>query len=258
MASYIQADRAMSVITPLEKDALLLIGFSGTEGISQLFHFQLDLIAENATKVAFDKLLGQRTTIQLLYPGKEQARYFSGVCCRFSQGGWDDIFTHYRMEIVPEFWLLTRRAQSRIFQQITVPDILKKVLDGLDVAYEIQGTFHPRDYCVQYRETDFNFASRLMEEEGIYYFFKHAADSHKMVIGDTPQSHVDLGKIQYEELGGGTRTEERMHRWEKIQDLRSGKYTLWDHCFELPGKHLEAEKTVMDSVPVGTVTHKLK
>ena len=77
-------------------------------------------------------------------------------------------FTRYQAEIVPQLWLLTRKAQSRIFQQIAVPDILKQVLTGLDVAYQLQGTYKPRDYCVQYRETDFNFASRLMEEEGIY------------------------------------------------------------------------------------------
>src|SRR5205823_6132971 len=98
-------------------------------------------------------------------------RYFNGISSRISQGPRDNTFTEYRIEIVPRFWLLTLRAQSRIFQQIAVPDILKKVLAGLDVSYELRGKYDPRDYCVQYRETDFNFASRLMEEEGIYYFF---------------------------------------------------------------------------------------
>jgi type VI secretion system secreted protein VgrG len=104
--------------------------------------------------------------------------------------------------MVPQFWLLTRRAQSRIFQQITVPDILRKVLEGLDVVYEIQGTFPKRDYCVQYRETDFNFASRLMEEEGIYYFFKHLDGGHKMVLANSPQSHPDLAEGSKLKLGG--------------------------------------------------------
>jgi type VI secretion system secreted protein VgrG len=165
------------------------------------------------------------------------------------------------MEIVPQFWLLTRRAQSRIFQHLTVPDILKKVLAGLDVTYEIQGSFEPRDYCVQYRETDFNFACRLIEEEGIYYFFKHANGSHKLVLANTPQSHPAVpgnSTIVYEELGGGNREDLRIFAWEKVQELRAGKVTLWDHCFELPHKHLEADKTILDSVPVGDVTHKLK
>jgi type VI secretion system secreted protein VgrG len=89
-----------------------------------------------------------------------------------TQGGRDQTMTRYSMTVVPKFWLLTQCFQSRIFQQISVPDILRKVLTGLDVEYLIQGTFEPRDYCVQYPESDFHFAARLMEEEGIYYFFK--------------------------------------------------------------------------------------
>jgi type VI secretion system secreted protein VgrG len=190
-----------------------------------------------------------------------EKRYFSGICNRISQGERDENFTRYRMEVVPQFWLLTKRAQSRIFQQMTVPDILKKVLTGLDVTYEIQGTFHPRDFCVQYRETDFNFASRLMEEEGIFYFFKHNSDGHQMVVANTPQSHPDLpntSKIIFEDVQGGNREEDRIYEWEKVQELRSGKYTLWDHCFELPHKHLEAEANILDSIQVGRVSHKLK
>src|SRR5262249_9011151 len=149
--------------------------------ISELFHFQLDLLAENRKEIPFDRLLGQKVTASLLLPGPaRKRRYFSGICSRVTQGARDRIFTAYRLEVVPQFWLLTRRAQSRIFQHLTVPDILKKVLQGLDVAYEIQGPFEPRDYCVQYRETDYNFASRLMEEEGIFYFFKHTESGHQM------------------------------------------------------------------------------
>ncbi len=261
MSTYVQADRPLAVITPLGEDALLLVGFSGQEAISQLFNFQLDLMAENDKEIAFDKLLGQRVTVRLMLPN-DRMRFFSGICSRVSQGARDETFTHYRMQMVPHFWLHTRRIQSRMFQHISVPDILKKVLSGIDVKYEIQGTFHPRDYCVQYRESDFNFASRLMEEEGIYYFFKHTEDGHEMVIANTPQSHAevpDLEKLIFEEVEGGAREEtDRCLSWEKVQDLRSGKYTLWDHCFELPHKHLETEQPIQDSVSVGEVTHKLK
>jgi type VI secretion system secreted protein VgrG len=260
MATYVQTDSPLAVTTPLGPDALLLVGFTGHEAVSHLFSFQLDLLAENRTAIAFDKLLGQSVTVRLAVSDAEN-RFFNGICNRFSQGSRGDTFTSYRMEIVPQFWLLTRRAQSRIFHHMTVPDILKKVLTGLDVTYEIRGNFEPRDYCVQYRETDFNFACRLMEEEGIYYFFKHANGSHKMVLANTPQSHPAMpgnSTIIYEELGGGNRDDLRIFAWEKVQELRSGKVTLWDHCFELPHRHLEADKTILDSVPVGDVTHKLK
>jgi type VI secretion system secreted protein VgrG len=260
MANYTQETRPMAVTTPLGKDVLLLVGFAGQEAISHLFDFQLDLIAENKTDISFDQLLGQKIAIGLKLPdGKE--RYFSGICSRFSQGQRDETFTHYRMEVVPQFWLLTRRVQSRIFQHMSVPDILKKVLTGLDFAFELHGTFQPRDYCVQYRESDFAFASRLMEEEGIYYFFKHSADGHKMVLANSPQSHADVPgatQVIYEEVIGGNRPEDRVHEWEVSQEIRPGKYTLWDHCFELPGKHLEADRMILDKVQVGMVNHALK
>lgn len=257
MVTYTQANRPMKVTTPLGPDTLLLIGFHGQEGLSQLFHYQLDLIAENGKDVAFDKLLGQPITVSLNLPGGKP-RSFAGICSRFSQGARDTTFTAYRLEMVPAFWLLTRRAQSRIFQQKSVPDILKKVLEGLDVTWEIQGTFEPRDYCVQYRETDFNFASRLMEEEGLYYFFTHEG-GHKMVVANTPQSHPDMpqaSKLIFDAETGGNRPEDRVYTWEKSQELRAGKYTLWDHTFEKPHKHLEADKTILASVAAGKVTHK--
>ena len=258
MGKYHQSKYPLEVTTPLGTDVLLLIGLSGYEGISQLYSFELELLAEKAADVSFDKLLGQKVTASIKLADGSKKRYFNGICSRVSQGEQDVEFTSYQIEIVPQFWLLTHRAQSRIFQHISVPDILKKVLEGLDVTYELQGTFEKRDFCVQYRESDFNFASRLMEEEGIYYFFKHDSGSHKMVVANTPQSHTDLGKIKYETMAGGNRPDDRIHEWQKVQELRSGKYTLWDHSFELPDKHLEADKTIQESVSAGTVTHKLK
>lgn len=260
MASYVQADRHLTVATPLGEDALLLTEFDGSEGLSQLFRFRLGVIAENGTAVDFEKLLGQKITATLALAGGE-ARHFNGICSRVGEGVPDATFTPYQLEIVPQPWFLTRIAQSRIFQQVTVPDILKQVFQGLDVDYQLQGTYEPRDFCAQYRETDFAFASRLMEEEGIFYFFKHRADGHTMVLGDDPQAHPDLpivSRIEFEDAEGGVREPDRIHAWEKSQELRSGKVTLWDHCFELPHKHLEADKPTLESALVGGVTHKLK
>ena len=257
--TYTQDGRPLAVHTPLGKDKLFLIGINGQEGISQLFSFQLDVLAENKTDVPFEKLLGQNVTVELELANGEK-RFFNGICSRVAEGEQDEFFTEYSLEIVPQFWLLTRRAQSRIFQHVSVPDILKKVFEGLEVAFELQGTFQPRDYCVQYRETDYNFASRLMEEEGIYHFFKHSSGKHQMVVANTPESHSALpsnSKIIFEKLEGGRRDEDRIYTWNKAQELRSGKYTLWDHCFELPHKHLDANKTIIDSVSAGSVNHKL-
>src|SRR5260370_31369453 len=261
MPTYTQDQRPIAVNTPLGKDVLLLIGVTGHEGISQLFNFHLDLLAEDGSKVKFDKLLGQKITVALKLPN-EKERYFNGICNRISQGGRSegDVFTSYRLEIVPQFWFLTRRWQSRIFQHINIPDILKQVLDGLDLTFEIHSTFNPRDYCVQYRESDFNFASRLMEAEGIFYFFKHTADGHKMDLANTPDSHPKFEedsekKLIYEEVFGGYRDENRILGWEKIQELRSGKNTLWDHCFELPPKTLERQPALLESDQMGNIIH---
>src|SRR5262249_40262593 len=147
--------------------------------------------AETGREIAFDKVLGQPATVRLELPGGGQ-RYFNGICSRFTQGASDATFTSYRMEVVPRFWLLTKRAQSRIFQHKTVPEILEDVLDEIDVGFKLQGSWHARDYCVQYRETDFNFACRLMEEEGIYYYFQHSEGDHLLVVANSPQGHADL------------------------------------------------------------------
>src|SRR5207237_8045517 len=130
--------------------------------------------------------------------------------------------------------------------------VRKKVLTGLDVAYEIQGDFKPREYLVQYQETDFHFASRLMEEEGIYYFFKHSQGGHTMVLANTPQSHPNipfLPTATFRQMTHpGEITEDRVYLWTKEQEIRSNKYTVWDEHFQLPYKHLEADKSIQDSV----------
>src|SRR5262249_23798698 len=105
--TYAQAAQPLSVTTPLGKDVLLLVGFTGHEAISQLFGFQLDLVAKSDAVVAFEKLLGQKITIRVTMPGGKN-RYFNGICNRVSQGHQDrvadELFTAYRLEIVPQFW----------------------------------------------------------------------------------------------------------------------------------------------------------
>lgn len=260
MASLTQKNRPLALTTPLGPDALLAIRLRGREEISHLFSFRVDVLAENRTEVPFDKLLGRPISVRFEMPGAP-VRHFSGICRGVTQGACDNDFTHYELEMVPSLWLLTKRFQSRIFQHMSVPEILRKVLTGLNVAFEIHGTFHPRDYCVQYRESDFAFASRLMEEEGIYYYFRHGEQGHLLVLANTPQSHaLVLGgdRVLFEEITGGNRPQERVHLWSKRQALASGKVTLWDHCFELPHQHLEATQTVQDSVTIGEATHTIR
>ena len=134
--TYTQTDRPLRVTTPLGQDTFLLTDFRGHEGISQLFEFHLDLLAERGTEIHFDKILGQSVTVEMRLLNGDK-RYFNGLVKRFSQGGRDETFVKFRAEVVPKLWLLTKKIQSRIFQHLTVPDILRQVFTGLDVSYRI-------------------------------------------------------------------------------------------------------------------------
>jgi type VI secretion system secreted protein VgrG len=260
MAEYTQANRPMEVITPLGKDVLLITSFIAQEGLNQLFKMHLGVLALKEREVCFDKLLGQKITVRMEMPGKKQ-RFWNGYCIRVGQGESSKVFTRYELELAPELWFATKKSQSRIFQHLKVEDILKKVLAGYKVEWGLTGKYEKRDYCVQYRETDFNFASRLMEEEGIYYYFKHENGNHTLVVADNSGKHEAVAgttTVEYRNISGQANlTDDVIYDWSKTQELASGKFVLWDHCFEMPHKHLECEKTITPSVNIGGATHKL-
>ena len=188
-----------------------------------------------------------------------QKRYFNGICTSLAQGMRGIDHTPFQMEVSPHLWLLTLRSRSRIFQNLTVPEILKQVLDIPDVVYELEGTFHPRTYCVQYRETDFQFASRLMEDEGIYYYFNHKASSHQMVVSNKAAfPELQPGDLLLQQAEGTHVQQELITRWQKRQQLRSLKVTLRDYHFQMPPKSLEAVQEIQADVKVGKVEHKLR
>ncbi|MGZ8411665.1 MAG: type VI secretion system Vgr family protein [Gemmatirosa sp.] len=265
MSTPSSQDPILRIKTPLgTSPAFAVSAFTGREAVSQLFSFQVDLLAATLTPVAFDKLLGQGVTVSMTLPDKSP-RHWHGLVRSVAQGGSSQVedgssVTAYRLVLVPQLWLLTRRKRSRIFQQQSVPDILKTVL-GSSASFDSQGTFEKRDYCVQYRESDFDFISRLMEEEGLFYFFKHSDGQHTMVVGNAPNAHPTVvgpsAKLSYDPGEGGVTPDDRIYQWEKEQSLTSGKVTLWDHTFEMPTSHLEAESNVLAAVTAGTVTHKL-
>jgi type VI secretion system secreted protein VgrG len=261
---YLEANRYLFLTTPLGADKLLLERFSGQEGLSQLYRFELDMLAENSITVDFDKLIGQKVSFGVLGmdPQQPAPRSFSGIVIEFSQGGRDPELTAYHATIVPEIWKLTRKIRSRIFQHRTVIDVLQnEVFEDFAVSWAgIQGTYQPREYITQYQESDFAFACRLMEEEGIFYFFDFTQDG-QLTVADTPQLHPDIpGKkeLSFGIVPGGGIDEQRISEWGKEQSWGSGKYTVWDHTFELPHRHLDATQTVVDAVQVGKASHKLK
>ncbi|MBX7103464.1 MAG: type VI secretion system tip protein VgrG [Gemmataceae bacterium] len=256
-----QTGRPIAVTTPLGPDKILITGFQADEAISELFRYTIDGIAKSNANIAFDSLLGQSITVKFVsMASNSPIRYCNGICRSLTLGESDGEWSRWRMEVVPKVWTLTKVTRSRIFQQLTVIDILKKVLTGIDTSYEAQGTFQPRDYCVQYRESDWNFASRLMEEEGIHYFFKHSDGAHKLVITG-PGSSPDVpapSTLTYKNVAQApTADEEFIYEWGKTQELTAGKVTLWDHCFESPNENYESKANIPTTLQTGKVSHKL-
>lgn len=246
--TYTQENRPIAIDTPLGEDTLLLRGFTGQEGISRLFSFDLDLLAESL--VSFNEIVGQRVTIRVdIDDSGRRKRYINGFVSRFALSGSDARFTYYRAEIVPWLWFLTRTADCRIFQNMTVPDIISKVFKDLgftDFKNRLEGTFEPRDYCVQYRETDFNFVSRLMEQYGIFYFFEHEEDKHTLVLANSSTVHQPCpgqAKVRCDFAAGVTSEEDSITDWQMEQELRPGKYALADYNFETPSTSLGVNVT---------------
>ncbi|MER3416572.1 MAG: type VI secretion system tip protein VgrG [Gemmataceae bacterium] len=260
-----QRGRPCYIATPLardpEREPMVVVGLHGSEAISRPFQFTVELLAAADFTIPFDKLLGEKMVVTLEYAAQDKKtakRFFNGVCDSIVEGQRDRNFVTFTLRLVPSFALLAHRVCSRIFMGKSVPEILDKVLQGLDVVFELKGRYPKREYCVQYHESDFHFASRLMEEEGIFYFFRHSAQGHKMVVADSAASHEFLEPRELFQVGVEYAHEQPFIRsWAKSQAIRSGKVTVWDNHFQLPYKHLEADKTVQDRTQVGKVSHAL-
>jgi type VI secretion system secreted protein VgrG len=250
MATYTQQGRLLAVTTPLGKDVLLLGGLSGTEGLSRLFSYELEMYSEKPDIKPAD-LIGKSVTWAIQAEGTE-SRYFNGVVSRLSTGprGLRDYYL-YRAEVVPWLWFLTRTHDCKIFQNKSVPDIIKSVFSDLgfnDFELNLNATHSPWDYCVQYRETDFNFVSRLMEHEGIFYFFRHANGKHTLVLADNKGAYdtCQEEKVVYTE---GTRATGTISSWEEQYEFRAGKWTQTDYNFESPSTNLQTSTNTLIDQP---------
>lgn len=256
---YTQENRLIAIDTPLGKDALLLTGFSGTEALSTLFRFDLKMLSENHA-IVFEDIIGKLVTVSIILADGD-VRFFNGLISRFSQGrgggeaGGDVRFSQYTATMVPWLWLLTQTADSRIFQNLSVPEIVEKIFtegNHADFKTAFHGQYGKREYCVQYRETDFNFISRLLEEEGIYYFFEHEEGKHTLVLADAPEEHKPCPKqesARYQLTAGGWADDDVITSLEKAQEIRPGKVVLNDYYFETPSTDLSV--TVPGKKPLG-------
>ena len=194
-----QATRFISVKTPLG-DVLALTDFTGHEELSRLFSFQLEMTSDQSN-IDATQIVGKNVTVTLT-ASDEDTRYFNGFISQFVADYGDGDVTTFRAEMVPWLWFLTQTADCRIFQDKTFPEIITAIFDDLGFSdYDISGIKDTHDkhvYCVQYRETDFNFVSRLAEQEGIFYYFKHEDGKHTLVLADRASAYKDLPEKEVE------------------------------------------------------------
>ncbi|PQJ33904.1 hypothetical protein BSZ35_04160 [Salinibacter sp. 10B] len=225
----------------LDPSTFQVLRFEGTEGISQLFEFNLQLVSENPD-VDFAKVVNKPATFTMKRGDTDVP--VNGIVTDFSLRGQTSDYVTYRATIQPRLQRLALSHRSRIFQEMTVKDILKKVFeeDGLsssDVRFALQESYSPREYCVQYQESDLNFVNRLMEFEGMYYFFEHADGTDTLVITDAKSEHETIespSTLKYHEGAGGMVGEdlETVKQFACEEQVVTGTVKLADYNYRTP------------------------
>jgi type VI secretion system secreted protein VgrG len=244
-------ERLVDVVTPLG-EALWFRQMTGTECISELFEFDVTFHSDKTTLSA-KAMLGKDVTMKIetgggLGSGKTGTRYFNGIVTRFASGGREGQHLTFSCKLRPWLWLASRRSDCKIFQFKTVPQIIQEVLGvyGFPISMRLKGKYRPWDYCVQYQETDLNFVMRLMEHEGIYFFFEHAMGRHTLVMMDDISSHAKLPEkptIQYFGLDASAVVhEEHFNSWDIREEVDPGEYETRDYDFEKPKDTLITRK----------------
>jgi type VI secretion system secreted protein VgrG len=237
----------MEITTPLG-DALLFYRMRASEELGRLSAFQIEMLSKSPS-IDPDGILGKNVTVLLRLPD-DKVRHFNGYVTRFEQVGMTGRYHRYGALVQPWLWFLTRTSDCRIFQDMTVPEIVKKVFADhsmADVAPKLTSAYRKMPYCVQYRETDFNFVSRLLEHEGIYYFFKHAAGRHTMVLADASSCHEKVAG--YETVACVAREKLKSHEkehidtWEFSRSVQSGVFVHDDYDLERPSVELRTTKS---------------
>jgi type VI secretion system secreted protein VgrG len=254
MASKLkQSERVAEFKTPLGTDVLVLIKFEGSEGLGELFEYHIDALSEKEN-LDFDKALGQGCSLKLkAYDNKE--RIYHGVLVQAQWIGKTEDYHHYRLVLRPWLWLLGHKADCRIFLGKNAKEIITEVFKKAqfnDFEFRTHEDYdklklveHEMDYCVQYRETDLAFVSRLMEHYGIYYFFEHSEGKHMLVLADMLSSHKpipELPKVPFMPLTKGQlRPKQHLSDWVAERRFRTGKVKFKDYDYLNPPKKLAAE-----------------
>lgn len=247
--------RFAEFVSPLQ-DALILRRLSGQESVGELGVFRVELLSSQA-KIDHKQLLGQYCAVKFA-TADESARYLGGVVSRFirhgrSEGREEDNLHAYVAELRPWLWLLTRRINSRIFENQSVVDVIETVLGEYSFSQHekrLTESYTAREYCVQYRETDADFLIRLMEETGIYFFFQHAGDHQTLVLADSLSAHAPFSgypSVPFLEAANEvSRSEEVLTEWSTGWDVVSGAISQTDYNFKTPAANLNTQSRRSD------------
>ncbi|HEX8755740.1 MAG TPA: type VI secretion system tip protein TssI/VgrG, partial [Steroidobacteraceae bacterium] len=240
MATKYQDNRSVKVTTPFGPNVLVFARMSHLEQVSRPFQCEVALLGESGD-LDPDEILGKPLTVSLTTTGTTPLRHFHGLVTEFEQVGYSERLHQYRAVVRPWFWFLTRTADCRIFQGKSVPEIFQDVCGQAgfrDVDLRL-GSYQPLEYCVQYRETDFSFLSRLLEREGIFYFFEHSENKHTMVLGDDvggckPVAGYDSVPFYPATAQQALRERDHLESWSFQKSFQPGSFSSRDYNFEQP------------------------
>ena len=238
MLKLSQENRQAVIETPLGPDALLLQRFSGSEALSSDFAYSLTVLSEDSA-IDGNALVGKR--ISVTYHNENgKRRHFNGFASRFKYNKQiEEPFkaTSYTIEMVPWLWFLRHNSDCQIFQDMPAPEIIKQIFNELgynDFRSELTENYPAREFCVQYNESDFNFVCRLMEEEGIFFYFEHNKDKHTLVMCDSPSGYFDLAETEVHYTPVGQSQFKQLTDWQHIYEFRPGKVVQKDFNFKKP------------------------
>ncbi|MCV0426080.1 MAG: type VI secretion system tip protein VgrG, partial [Roseibium sp.] len=255
-----QSHRMAELISVFGKDELSVVTVECDEGVSEDFEIRLEVVSQQED-LDFDQAIATHMTVKVV-TNKGDVRYFDGLLTDARWLGHRDAYYLYKLTLRPWFWLLTKNSNCRIFKDKSAPDIISEVLgqhDFADHRKKLTESYDPIHYCVQYRESDYDFCCRLMEEFGISYFFEHKNGKHTMILADAKSSYSPIegdATIPYIPIGGESqRNEEHLYHWIPSRKFRTGKFAVNDYDFEKPSASLEADKDAGSAYRAGALEH---
>lgn len=247
-----QGDRPVGVKTPFGDDKLVLNSFSGEEKLSDLFHFDLQMLSDEGD-LKPDDIVGKSVDFYVLSEDSNEKRFFNGVVNRFTYLGKGDRAHMYRARVVPWLWLLTKAADCRVHVTAeedsagkTVKDVVDKILKDdfgfTDYKWKLDRTPEKRAYCLQYRETYYDFVSRILAEEGIFFYFEHEEGKHTLVLTDKVGGVFDCddGEVTLATSMSARDSADNLSSWHHAYTFQSGKYSHTDYDFENASSDLSA------------------